>query len=267
MIIGLEEYIAVNFLLTAAVLILASRHIGSVRIRRIIASSAVSACAAAVFQVKRFPAMTALPVMLLTVGSAFDPRPVSLRLRGVTRWAFWMMTLAGGALLLRQQKSFESMWQAVLCVAPLFLAGLYLTRRGRLSQAASQVRLRIGTPMGSTEVSALIDTGNQLREPFSGLPVLIVSAARLGKILDPACLRNGGELPPGFRLACYHALGGGGQLRCFRPSSLSCLRGGRWLKSPEMWVALYPGRLPGGMEALAPACCAGAAEDGNGRGR
>ena len=39
---------------------------------------------------------------------------------------------------------------------------------------------------------------------------------------------------------------------CFLPDSVRALKGGKWREAPDVWVALYPGKLPGGVRALAP---------------
>ncbi|MBR4888118.1 MAG: sigma-E processing peptidase SpoIIGA [Clostridia bacterium] len=75
-----------------------------------------------------------------------------------------------------------------------------------------------------TEVSfrAKIDTGCALREPFSGRPVVLVSAAALGEIL-PAPLQAylAGEKPaPGLRLIPYDTVNGSGLLPAFFPEEL-----------------------------------------------
>ena len=91
---------------------------------------------------------------------------------------------------------------------------------------------------------ALIDTGNRLREHMSGLPVLIVEEAAVPRIaagVDPAECR---ALP-------YGVLGSAGEILCFRPDSLRITGCGAQLAN-ECRVALFPGRIPGRICALAP---------------
>ena len=114
-------------------------------------------------------------------------------------------------------------------------------------------RLRIATRMGYAEVEALIDTGNRLHEPLSGLPVLIIGKRSLKGLLDDSCLeRTGGRLAPGFRIVRYGALGGSGEMDCFRPESVCIWRNGEWKETGDLWIAIYPGEIPSGVEALAP---------------
>ena len=110
---------------------------------------------------------------------------------------------------------------------------------------------------GGRQVSlkALIDTGNRLHEPISGLPVLIVEERAVKKMLPPSLdpARPDKHLPPRFRLVAYGALGGSGKMACFRPDELLVCYGEGWLRAPDVWVAVYPGKMPGGAQALAPA--------------
>lgn len=90
---------------------------------------------------------------------------------------------------------------------------------------------------------ACVDTGNRLTEPFSGQPVMIASARLVRGILPEG----------GYRLVSYGSVGGQGLLKCFRPDKIYILRNGRRRQAPEAWIAVFPNRLPGVAQALAPA--------------
>lgn len=106
--------------------------------------------------------------------------------------------------------------------------------------------------MESVRFSALIDTGNRLREPVSGLPVLVAEEKLLRPLLpdgfDPAHALK--TLPGDFRLVAFGGVGGNGMLGCFIPDRLTV--GGSARPAPDMWIAVYPGSLPGRHRALAP---------------
>ena len=89
---------------------------------------------------------------------------------------------------------------------------------------------------------ALIDTGNRLREPLSGLPVLIAEARVLRDILPPG----------GYRTLSFGGLGGVGRMACFRPDAVWIGRGAARRRGPDIWVAVSPAPLPGLCQALAP---------------
>ena len=126
-----------------------------------------------------------------------------------------------------------------------------------LAQAVARIderpKARLPAGGGEARFRALVDTGNRLREPFSGLPVLICERGVLADVLPAGydALPPGGA-PPGFRQVGYGALGGGGRMNCFRPELCLVDYGNGYLKSPDLWVAVYPGKMPGGVRALAP---------------
>lgn len=105
-----------------------------------------------------------------------------------------------------------------------------------------QVRLALTANGHTARFAALIDTGNRLREPLSGQPVLIAEAALLRRVLPET----------GWRELRYGAVGGGGRMACFKPARIEIERGGRRTRAPDVWVAVAPAPLPGEARALAP---------------
>lgn len=134
------------------------------------------------------------------------------------------------------------------------LAALFLGRRRRWLENW-EIDVYIAHAGARTRFPAMIDTGNRLTEPLSGLPVLVVEeslvAAMLPSSFDPANAAD--TLPHGFRLAAFGGLGGEGALGCFMPERMQAVSGGRRRRVSNVWVAVYPGALPGRLRALAPA--------------
>ena len=97
---------------------------------------------------------------------------------------------------------------------------------------------------------ALIDTGNRLREPLSGLPIMIVEESLIRDILPENYEANdiSSILANGFRMFSYGGVGGNGSLGCFLPSGLYAGN----TPVTGIWIAPYPGKLPGMYRALAP---------------
>ena len=126
-------------------------------------------------------------------------------------------------------------WTAVL--AGLAAFGLLMHRRHIRSRWNIEITIKKN---GNTcRIPALIDTGNRLREHKSRLPVLIAEEDALFPIeIDPAECRT---LP-------YGVLGSSGEIACFRADRI--MISGR--SAPECWVAVFPGRIPGRIRALAP---------------
>lgn len=105
---------------------------------------------------------------------------------------------------------------------------------------------------GNVKLKTLIDTGNRLSEPVSGLPVIVAEEAALGDILPREFyLHEDRQL--GFRRLAYGGVGGSGTLRCFMPEKLTV----NGEAAGDIWVAAYPGKLPGKFSALAPPALVG----------
>lgn len=117
-----------------------------------------------------------------------------------------------------------------------------------------EVELILSTKYGRCRLNALIDTGNQLHEPISGLPVVIAEQRSIQQVLPPdfEAEAYARRLPMGFRLVGYGALGARGKLLCFKPERLMASYGEAWMRAPDVWVAVYPGQMPGNVTALAP---------------
>lgn len=105
-----------------------------------------------------------------------------------------------------------------------------------------QIYLCLRSEGRNVRFPALIDTGNRLREPISGQPVLIAEASLLRDVLPAG----------GYRTICYDALGGQGSMACFRPGEIWIEHGNKRRLAPCVWVAVCDDPLPGVFRALAP---------------
>ena len=254
--LSLEAYLAVNFSVTAALLALSVGLVGPVQPVRVAVSALVSACASAAIHGAGLPDPFAGALVPFSVFCALGWSRRGEWLRCLGWCALLSCAFAGCVLFVQRALPLRSMARSPILAGP-FLAAVWRVRKnGPLPE--SRLRMRVDTAMGTAEFTALIDTGNQLREPISARPVLIVSGACLKGVLESSLLSDDGQerLALGFRVVCYHTLNGSGRMRCFRPASVKRLRRGRWIDAPPVWVGIYCGRLPGGADALAPACCA-----------
>ena len=96
---------------------------------------------------------------------------------------------------------------------------------------------------------ALIDTGNRLRDPLNHDPVLIVEAGAV-----PRLAQRIEDLDPGrMRFVPFGVLGSGGEIGCFHPDGLRILLPGMpAIEAAHCSAAVYHGRIPGRIRALAP---------------
>lgn len=254
MMVSIERFIGVNLMMNLLVFLLAARAAGYVRWKRILCAVvmgtayAVLASMMPVAWPRSLWAQTACMALISTVlfGRRHGLRP--------GRWLYVVASsaISAGILLLIQRYLQQGERYLAVGCPILALCALFIRSTSVKLPPENKVWLRVVTRMGSAELCALVDTGNRLREPLSGLPVVIVEARLLQNVLEASCLIGEGTLPPGFRLVRYGVLGGEGELRCFRPQLLECRRGNQWEEAPDVWVAIYPGELPPHVDALAP---------------
>lgn len=114
---------------------------------------------------------------------------------------------------------------------------LWESAQERSRLARGLYSLRIGLGERSVDLPALLDTGNTLREPLTGIPVVVVQAAALERLLPPlvqeavtAGWAGLDHLPGSWAVRCrlvpYRAVGRAtGLLLAFAPDEL-------WLRSP-----------------------------------
>ena len=124
-----------------------------------------------------------------------------------------------------------------------------LLRRQRNPLSAWDIEITVEKNGVRERIAALIDTGNQLTEHRSALPVLIVEADAVPRLA---------ELAEGFdaedvRLLGYGVLGSGGEMPCFYPDKILIHMDFGDIPGPDCWVGLFQGRIPGRTRALAPA--------------
>lgn len=126
---------------------------------------------------------------------------------------------------------------------------------GRLFPRESAIlrlcRLRVENQGACVEITAKADTGNALREPFSGLPVVVCEAAAIKPAAPAAAwgfLETGAapQAGDGLRLVPYESLGGSGVLPAFRPERVVDTKTGREL---PCYLALHKQRLSSGQFA------------------
>ncbi|MBP1558334.1 MAG: sigma-E processing peptidase SpoIIGA [Oscillospiraceae bacterium] len=94
------------------------------------------------------------------------------------------------------------------------------------------------------------DSGNRLVEPFSGLPVVVCALGAVLPLLAPQELswfEQGmppQQMPLGFRVVGYHAVGSRGILPAFRPEKFYLTCGEEELEC-DAWVAVNTEDMPG----------------------
>ena len=124
---------------------------------------------------------------------------------------------------------------AVGCILPGKIRAMVAARR----LGKRDVTVQVDTDCGTTVLHGRLDTGNALREPLSGLPVLVVDARAAGTVLPRAWETSWQEAPQkGMLLVPYQTVDGTGVM--------PALKGRGKLEEGEAQpccVALSPRRL------------------------
>lgn len=121
----------------------------------------------------------------------------------------------------------------VLCYLVILLIGR-LT--GRKAPKGLYCEIRIECSGRSCGCRAKVDTGNTLREPFSGFPVAVVYGPSVASVAPPPDSLN-------MRLVPFSAVEGGGLLKAFRPDRMIVTCGGRAVEVRNVYVAVAQKRL------------------------
>ena len=256
MAVSIEAYLLTNFGMDFFSAAIIARSLGRVRWRRVTLSAALGALYAALCQLPTLRFLGSgliLPLVSITLAAVATP-PDSFRSAVSTGMALLGGSVFLGGVQFVAMRLFPGLGTAFLLGALLGAGALLAVTNLRKRRLVTwEVHVFLSACGGEARFRALVDTGNRLREPFSGLPVLICERGVLADVLPPgydAASTSG--VPPGFRQVGYGALGGNGRLNCFRPELCLVDYGNGYLKSPDLWVAVYPGKMPGGVRALAP---------------
>ncbi len=248
--VSIEAYFVASFAMEAFLMALSISRVGPVRPGRIALAAAFGAVGSLAVSAGFLPIPCAPPLMLAGLAFASDKRSFPSLMKAMAWYLMMSCSLAGFALLVRARLGIRLTLPELVGAAAFAFGGLLVASQGDRGDIMPQMRLRIETDRGFTQLSALVDTGNRLCEPFSGQPVVIVSRRCLRSILPQGPGEN--AVRAGTRLVFYQTFGGSGQMHCFKPKSLLVRRKGRWTEVPDIWIAVYPGRIPGGLDAVAP---------------
>ena len=253
----LESYLLINIMMNALILDLSSRALGRRRPGRVLFAAALGGAWAVMIYVPGCGWMGSLAarlimpaIMALIACGGGGARDFAAYLAAAMCMT---MLMGGGALMISMMSGGWGWSQLGWCLVVCGALGLWLTHT-RVKRTWGW-ELKIGMAFDGRECSltALVDTGNHLREPISGACVLIASERAVKGVLPRGFSARGGDMPAGrWRMVRYQTLDGQGVLKCFRPD-LICVRAGDMrTERGDVWVAVYPGALPGGAMALAP---------------
>lgn len=109
------------------------------------------------------------------------------------------------------------------------------TGRGQVKEEACEVTVFYKGESFSCD--ACVDTGNQLEEPFSGYPVIVIESGKLGG-MRPA--------EDAFRVVPFRAVHSEGLLKAFRPDKVVIRLGEKSLECKNVYIAISETPLSSG---------------------
>ena len=115
-------------------------------------------------------------------------------------------------------------------VAAYALLSLFSGRLRKRNLLRSRCKVTVSDGNNRVELDAIIDTGNLLSEPFSGLPVIVAEYEALLPVLPKGFEQypDDAEAASGMRVIPYSGVGGGGMMLAFRPRRITAaLPGGK----------------------------------------
>lgn len=255
--ICLESYLLVNAMMNALILDLATRAMGRRQPGRVLLAAALGSIWAAAIYIPGCGWLGSLPLRLLIPALMALIACGSRSLRDVAACTAAMMCmtmlLGGGALMISLMSGGWGWAQLGMCLACCGALGLWLTHVKLKRCWGWELDIRITRRGHACRIRALVDTGNRLREPVSGACVLIAAERAIKPLLPAGFDANDARLPSrSWRMVYYTTLGEHGSMKCFRPESVAVRAGRMESARSDIWVAVYPGDLPGGAQALAP---------------
>lgn len=248
MTVSLELFLAVQWcscfcLLTALSRLSASRTPGYLRLLLVSLLSAGCTLLIALFGTSLAHVLGAVLLNLLTPLGALGWLPLPRRVRAASMYLLLNLVLEGSLRFL------STMGCPILPAALLAsLGALALPRLRRHAQPLPITRAEIRWHDRSVCLNALVDSGNLLWDPITGLPVIVCSREALNALV-PRTLP--GTLPEGFRYLSVRTAAGGGLMPCFRPACVRLL-GPRGWQEVRAVVGLSPSGY-NGFQALIPA--------------
>lgn len=208
---------------------------------------------------------------LLMIWIAFYPVPRSKLWRVLIFFYLASFAMGGAVIGLGSLVGLAVLGRHLWWLLPLVAAGglaygYWAPALGRLVQEAfGRIQIKIGVDGKEEELIGLVDTGNQVRDPVSQDPVVIVEIAAIGELLpsevrEAFAGKNGPNSEPWelisaltdtswaarWRVVPYRSVGrDGGILLGFRPDYLEICRGNELVREQRVVVGLYQQPLSG----------------------
>lgn len=171
-------------------------------------------------------------------------------------WNNYALDLSQKIFLLSSPSLSHLFWAGVVLLIVVQLASPILGEKFKLSSVTKDFQVEVVFCGRKKRLSALLDTGNMLKEPFSGLPVAVAEYCAIAELLPPeirGVLRDGTQInweklekalsscgvAVHFRLVPYRSLNRHDYMVAFRPEKITIMHKGREIMlEKELMVAI-----------------------------
>lgn len=230
--IYLDILFCVNFIIDYMLLLLVKTFLSlSCRLRRLLAGAAVGGLSSFVILLPPMPSGFSLIISLAAacavVGSAFSPMPKKMFFKAAAAFflvsfvycgimmAVWML-FSPENILIRNTSVYIGISPISLVITAVFcyvimLVIIRITGRGRPSSSLCSMKCIIDSK--EVSLSGKVDTGNSLKEPFSGLPVIVIKRSCCPSLQETEI--------QGCRLIPFTSVGGNGMLTGIKVKDIS----------------------------------------------
>lgn len=136
----------------------------------------------------------------------------------------------------------------VVCFALVSLIAFFVERKAPKTSTATVI---IGMDGACVKLNALIDTGNSLRESFSGYPVAVAEKSEIQKIL-PDCVSdylNGNAeqtTAENFRLIVHTTVAGTGLMPAFKPDYVEIKTAAKSIRTDKVYIGVTKNNIAAG---------------------
>lgn len=259
MTVYVDVLLAVNYTVNLILLLVAARLMGAVVARKRLCLAALlgAAGALAIFLPSGgflFQTLYKLALTASMTAAAFGFRPWRRMLKGLLAlmtasfiFAGFMLALQffwGGALYQNGVVYFNISALDLIFWTGVSYGVLWLFERLFLNRTSEKKLCSVTVDLEGKQISfrALADTGNQLKEPFSGAPVMVCDGSLTARMMP--------DRPERVRLIPCNTVAGGTVLESFRPDRVRIIHEGRETVTRDVYIARSREPIRGEYEAV-----------------
>ena len=254
-IIYVDVLVAVNLFVNYFLLLTVAGffHISASRLRMVL-GAAIGALGSLVILLPSLPPLVSFLIKLVLsvfiVVTAFGAPSLLFFLRTV---GGFYLTAPSGMIIKNSVLYFDISPLMLLALTVVCYAGVSLLNRltGQRQPTALFCFVTVRAQGKSVRLTTKIDTGNSLKEPFSGYPVIVAEYQCVQELVPPAVRsylfvaagEKRGEVQPGLRLVPFRAVGGEGILPAFRPDCIEIQTAKERITVQEVYLAVSAQKL------------------------